>query len=150
MEGQLLALRVQPAQQPFVGRMDALLADAQSRPTCDQMAIVLDGQVIGFYCIETRARTVAPIEFGAITLGLRGFFIDARWQGRGLGRQALRALLADLAARHPAAQVLALTVSDDNAAALALYRGAGFSDSGERYHGGPAGLQHLLLRPLGA
>lgn len=145
---QLLGLGVQPAQRSFVGRMTDLLADAQNRSTAEPMAILLEAQAIGFYCIETCARTVAPVDLGAGALGLRGFFLDARWQGRGLGRQALRALFDDLGVRHPTATVLALTVSDDNATALALYQGAGFDDSGERYHGGSAGRQRLLLRRL--
>jgi RimJ/RimL family protein N-acetyltransferase len=144
----LLQLRVRPPQQAFVGRIADLLADANSRPSCEPMAILSEHAPIGFYCIETRVRTIAGRDFDAPALGLRGFFIDTGWQGRGLGRRALRALFADLATRHPEARLLALTVNRSNEAALALYLGAGFVDGGELYHGGRAGPQHLLLRPL--
>ncbi|HEX5304728.1 MAG TPA: GNAT family N-acetyltransferase [Dyella sp.] len=145
----LLALRVAPEQQAFVGRVADLLADAQSRPTADPLAFVLDDEVIGLCCIERQPRTIAPIDFGVPAVGLRGFFIDLRWQGRGLGRRALALLLDTLAQRHPAARLLVLSVDRGNAAALGLYRQAGFVDGGERYHGAPLGArQCLLLRAL--
>lgn len=146
----VLALQVQPDQQVHVGRIIDLLADAESRPSCEPMAVLLDDHTIGFYCIETVVRTVTGHDLDLPALGLRGFFIDARWQRRGWGAAALEALLRDLASRHPKARLLALTVSADNAAAMALYQRGGFGDSGERYHGGRAGPQHLLLRALGA
>jgi RimJ/RimL family protein N-acetyltransferase len=145
----LLALRVAPQQQRFVGRVTDLLADAQSRPSADPLAFVLGDQVVGLCCIERAPRTIAPIDFDAPTVGLRGFFIDARWQGRGLGRRALSLLLDTLEQRHPAARWLVLSVDEDNAAALGLYRQAGFVDGAQRYHGGSAGRQQcLLLRQL--
>ncbi|GGY35516.1 hypothetical protein GCM10008098_30830 [Rhodanobacter panaciterrae] len=42
--------------------------------------------------------------------------------------------------------LLVLTVNHNNHAALRLYLRAGFHDSGELYHGGRSGPQHLLLR----
>jgi len=144
----LLCLRIEPAQQAFVGRIEDLLADALHRPSCEPMAILLDDSPIGFYCIETIARSIVGRDLDLPSLGLRGFFIAAAWQGRGFGAQALQALFADLAMRYPAARQLALTVNQSNPAALALYRRAGFADSGELYHGGRAGPQHLLLHPL--
>lgn len=148
LEPALLALRVHPAQQAFVGRTVDLLADAQSRASCEPMAIILDERPIGLYCIETVARCIAGRDFDRPALGLRGFLIDANSQGQGLGTRALAALLADLAARHPPAQLLVLSVDEANHSARRLYQQAGFTDSGERYHGGRAGAQHLLLREL--
>lgn len=148
LESAVLALRVHPAQQGFVGHTGDLLADAQSRTSCEPMAILLDGRPIGLYFIETVARCIAGHDFDRPALGLRGFLIDASAQGQGLGTRALEALLADLAARHRQARLLVLSVDEDNAGARRLYRQAGFFDSGERYHGGRAGAQHLLLREL--
>lgn len=145
----LLALRVAPEQMGFVGRVVDLLADAQSRPSADPLAFVLGDQVIGLCCIEREPRTIAPIAFDAPAVGLRGFFIDARWQRRGLGRRALSRLLDVLPERHPAARLLVLSVDENNAAALGLYRQAGFVEGAQRYHGGSAGRQQcLLLRQL--
>ncbi|MGC1550898.1 MAG: GNAT family N-acetyltransferase [Rhodanobacter sp.] len=144
----LLNLRVQPTQQNFVGSIVDLLADAAARPSCEAMAILYGENAIGFYRIEPNARSVTGRDFELPTLGLRAFFLDAHWQGQGWGAKALDALLTDLAVRHPQARRLVLTVHACNAPALALYGHAGFVDSGERYHGGHAGPQHLLWRDL--
>jgi len=144
----LLHLQIQPAQRNFVGSIVDLLADAANCPSCDLMAVLQGDNVIGFYRIDPNARSVAGRDFAPHALGLRAFFLDARWQGHGWGAKALDALLADLSARHPQARRLVLTVHACNVAALALYLRAGFVDSGERYHGGHAGSQYLLWREL--
>lgn len=53
-----------------------------------------------------------------------GFYVREPWRGRGLGRELLR--LVEAECRALGGQGLLLTVSPDNAAALALYGGAGF------------------------
>lgn len=144
----LLRLRVLPAQRDWVGAIADLLADVALCPASEPMAILRGDTPVGYYRVEPNARSVTGRDFELPSLGLRAFFIDAHWQGQGLGRQALAALLADLAARRPQARQLVLTVDRDNRAALQLYRHAGFNDSGELYHGGRSGPQHLLLRTL--
>lgn len=54
---------------------------------------------------------------------------------RGLGRRLVRA--AEEAARHAGARRMLLEVADDNAAAVALYRGCGYRELGRRgdYYG---------------
>ena len=144
----LLQLGVHETQQAFVGAIADALADAESCYGSEAMAILCDGAPIGFYRIETQPRGIAGRDFPRPTLGLRSFFIDGRWQGRGLGALALAALVDDLAQRHPGAQDLALTVNARNTVGIALYRRAGFVDTGELYHGGPSGPQHLMVRAL--
>lgn len=144
----LLDLTVAPAQRPWVGNIVDALADLAHCPHSDSMAILRNGTAVGHYRIDPHPRSVAGHDFALPTLGLRAFFIDARWQGQGLGSAALRALLADLATRYPDARQLALTVSCNNDAAQALYRRHGFVDSGELYHGGRSGPQQLLLHAL--
>ena len=60
---------------------------------------------------------------------LQQFMIDSRFQGRGYGKAALGLLLDDLRAerKYDAVEVC---VHRDNAAALALFFGAGFRDTG--------------------
>lgn len=144
----LLHLRVLPAQREWVGPIDSLLADAARCPGSESMAIAHGDTPVGYYRIEPTARSVAGRDFDVPALGLRAFFIDADWQGRGCGSQALAALIADLAKRHLQARLLVLTLDRSNHAARRLYLRAGFGDSGELYHGGRSGPQHLLLRPL--
>lgn len=144
----LLRLRVQPAQRGRVSPIDDLLADVTQCPGSEPMAIMRGDAPIGYYRIDPNARSVAGRDFAQPARGLRSFFVDADWQGRGLGAQALTLLLADLTARHPDARLLVLTVDCNNETAARLYRRAGFTGSGALYHGGRHGPQQLLSRAL--
>ncbi len=144
----LLRLGVLPTQHDWVRVIADLLADVALCPDSAPMAILRGETPVGYYRIEPDARSVAGHDFAVPALGLRAFFIDACWQGRGLGTQALAALIADVTQRHPQARLLVLTVNCNNHTAIRLYLRAGFTDSGELYHGGRSGPQHLLLRVL--
>ncbi|GAA0248974.1 GNAT family N-acetyltransferase [Rhodanobacter caeni] len=144
----LLRLRVRPAQRDRVGAMADLLADVTQCPGCEPMAIMCGDAPIGYYRIDPGARSVTGRDFAQPARGLRSLFVDEHWQGCGIGTRALALLLADLAVRHPSTRLLVLTVDDDNAAALRMYRRAGFVEDGARYHGGRCGSQRLLLRAL--
>lgn len=144
----LLRLRVRPEQRAYVGAVADLLADAAACPASTSLAILCGEEVIGHARIEANARSVAGYEPARATLGLRAFFIDARHQGHGLGTRALATLLGELAVRHPQAHGVMLAVDADNAAALALYRRAGFTDARRRYHGALSPPQRLLWRAL--
>jgi RimJ/RimL family protein N-acetyltransferase len=144
----LLRLAVHPSQRDYVGTIADLLADAAHCGDGDALAIVHGDRPVGYCRLDAHARSVAGRDFDEPARGLRGFFIDTGWQGRGLGLRALRALYAHLAAHDPHTRLLVLTVNCRNHAALALYRRAGFTESGELYHGGRAGPQHLMLRHL--
>jgi len=144
----VLRLRVRPEQDEFVSPVAATLPDAEQCPGSTPMAILLEDTPVGYYRIEHSARSVTGRDADAPALGLRSFQLAATWQGRGLGASALAALCADLVERYPRTHKLVLTVNCHNAAALALYLRVGFLDSGELYHGGRSGPQHLLWRPL--
>ena len=144
----VLRLRARPDQDGFVSPPAHTLADAELCAGSEPMAILLGDAVIGYYRIDRGARSLTGRAQDADALGLRSFQLDAAWQGRGLGARAMEALLADFARRHPQARRVVLTVSRTNAAALALYRGAGFADDGALYHGDRSGPQHLLWRHL--
>ena len=144
----LLALAVHEAQYDFVGRIAASLADARMCEGSEPMAILHGDEPIGFYRLEHRPRSIADLSFEQPTVGLRSFFIDARWQGQGLGTRALAAAKADLARRHPQVRNMVLTVNLRNTAALALYRRAGFRQVGGLYHGGRSGPQYVMLCAL--
>ncbi|MDQ6647895.1 MAG: GNAT family N-acetyltransferase [Pseudomonadota bacterium] len=144
----LLQLGVSPSQQAYVGKIDNLLADVARCPEAEPMAICLGSELVGYYRIDPHSRSVAGRDFDVPALGLRAFFIDARWQGRGLGTKALTALLGDVVERHGDARLLVLAVNVGNHAAVRLYQHAGFARNGELYHGGRAGPQHLMLRTL--
>jgi len=144
----VLELRVKPSQDDFVSPPAITLPDAERCSGSTPMAILQGETVVGYYRIESSARTLTGNDSESDALGLRSFQIDATRQGQGLGTRALAALLDDLGHRHPAARRLVLTVDRTNVTAVALYLRAGFVDSGGLYHGGRAGPQLLLWRSL--
>jgi len=78
---------------------------------------------------------IAAVAYGAITNGLtviESVVTDAALRGRGLGKRTVGALLAW--GRANGAQGACLQVVADNAPAVALYRGLGFTRELSRYH----------------
>ncbi|HTV85076.1 MAG TPA: GNAT family N-acetyltransferase [Dyella sp.] len=144
----LLSLRVTAPQRDFVSDIEPSLIDAERCQGSTPMAILRGEVPVGYYRIEAQARSLADCDFDRPAVGLRSFFIDYRWQGQGLATQALQALIGDLAGRHPEAQLLVLLTHGRNLPALRLYLRAGFVDTGQLYHGGRSGPQHLLWRAL--
>ncbi|WP_188960640.1 GNAT family N-acetyltransferase [Deinococcus aquiradiocola] len=149
----VLALRAHPEQEQFSGRMPDLLLMAEDAPQSEAMAVLVrdadgDEVVIGYYRLDFVLGAVAFRDFGRPTVGLRGYFIGAPWQGRGLGTAATRAMIRDLQERHPGIHLLALSVNVRNPAARAVYARAGFVTDPELYLGGAAGPQHVMLLDL--
>jgi len=142
------ALRVSPAQQPFIGDIAFNLDDALRDANSEAIAILVGATAVGFYRLDFRPTIVARRSIGEAAVGLRAFFLDVGWQGRGLGTRAVQACCDDLRARHPDRRLLALNVNCRNVAAINAYRKAGFVDTGELYLGGSAGPQHLMVRKL--
>ncbi|WP_281851369.1 GNAT family N-acetyltransferase [Dyella sp. GSA-30] len=148
LHAELLKLRVRPDQDEFVSPVAVTLADSLLCEGSEPMAILLGDEPIGFYRLEESVRSIAGHDMDYPALGLRSFFIDRDWQGRGWGRAVMTAVIGDVETRHPAIEALVLTVNCRNAAALALYLRAGFVDTGELHLGGRSGPQHLLVRKL--
>jgi RimJ/RimL family protein N-acetyltransferase len=142
------ALRVKSGQSGYVGDPAFNLANAQDDPLSEAMAVLVGAEVIGFYRLDFAPRAIAGRLFGAPSVGLRAFVIDARRQGQGFGARAALALCEDVQRRHPRQRLLLLAVHCRNRAGIATYRKAGFVDTGELLGGGRAGPQHLMLRSL--
>ena len=64
------------------------------------------------------------------------FLIDSRYQGRGYGAVSLKVLLATICKSANCHSIL-LTVHPENTAAMRLYSGAGFVNTGEHAFGEP-------------
>ena len=75
---------------------------------------------------------------------LRAFLVDAAAQGRGIATRALAHLPDFVAERLPGARRIVLSVNLRNPVAIRTYARAGFADTGELYHGGAAGPQHVF------
>jgi ribosomal protein S18 acetylase RimI-like enzyme len=66
---------------------------------------------------------------------LHALQVDRQQQGRGFGKACLQALPAAAIQAWPQIKALELSVDTDNVAAMGLYLGAGWVDSGEAYQG---------------
>lgn len=144
----VLALAVHPDQVAFVGHVVDSLADVAVCPGSEAFALLHGDDPVGYVRIDRHAYALGdhPVATGAVAL--RSFLIDATRQGQGLGAAALAAIHDQVARRHPDRTRILLTVNVRNAAAVRAYQRAGYRDSGELYHGGSAGPQHMLWYPL--
>ena len=139
-----LRLAPHPEQEEFSGRADQTLPLAERDPARHPYVLVEDGAPVAFLILDETPTDADP----AADLLLRGFFVDAAAQGRGVATRAV-ALLPDVVRRDlPAARSVVLTVNVRNPVARAVYVRGGFVDAGELYLGGSAGPQHVLRLEL--
>lgn len=150
--GEIAGLELIKNQRRFVGdplRMVLIGLEEESR---HPFAIDANGSAVGVLTLQTGAASLAGWADDDSAWLLRGFLIDRRSQGRGLGTQA--ALASALAAAKLTAAVgggqtgVVLSVNEENPAGQAAYRKAGFEDRG-RYLGGDAGPQRTFYRRFG-
>nr|WP_206188333.1 GNAT family protein [Sedimentitalea sp. CY04] len=109
---------------------------------------IFDGDyAVGFFKIDRNFGTNNDFANDG-ELGLRAFKIDSAQQGKGYGVAAAQALQTYLPGLYPSALSIVLTVNLANPAAYAVYRKAGFVDTGEFFTGGLAGPQHIMRMTL--
>lgn len=141
----VLHLELRPDQAAFVGEISEMVQDPH--PERD-FHVLRDGdETVGFFKID---RDYAPSHDFADPAGwgLRGLLIGAQYQGRGLGRALMAALPDYLAETYPGQQLYYLTVNCRNNVAYRAYLRGGWEDTGELYHGGSSGPQHILRLSL--
>lgn len=147
--GAVALLELAPGQSDFVGdplRMAlAGLAEQSRRP----YVIEAGGDAVGVLTLQAGAARLAGWPDNDSAWLLRGFLIDRRRQGAGLGRLAAAAAVeaaAKLTARHSGGEAgVVLSVNERNPSGLAAYQGAGFVDRGQ-YLGGSSGPQRTMFR----
>lgn len=147
--GAVASLELGPGQERFVGdpfRMAlAGLAEESRRPYVIECA----GRAVGVLTLQAGAARLAGWPDEASAWLLRGFMIDRREQGRGLGGLAAAAAVAaaeKLTARHQTREAgVVLSVNEANPAGVSAYCRAGFEDRGQ-YTGGAAGPQRIMFR----
>lgn len=83
-----------------------------------------DGELVGAVALEFSPRPKTRHKVHLI-----GMYIADEWRGKSLGRQLLDLALGH-ARRQPGAEVVTLTVTEGNDAAIALYQAAGFRSFG--------------------
>ncbi len=121
---QVRALAVRPDQARFVSSVEKSLADAYVWPATEIRAAYLGEEPVGYVMIYPFQRD------GHHIVNVMRLMVDARHQGRGLGRQILRATLAWIASLEPTPDLIRISTVPDNEVALGLYLSMGFTASG--------------------
>ncbi|MFF1254580.1 GNAT family N-acetyltransferase [Pseudarthrobacter sp. NPDC058329] len=150
--GAVAELELGPGQERFVGdplRMAlAGLAEESRRP----YVIEFLGSAVGMLTLQAGAARLAGWPDDDSAWLLRGFLIDRRQQGKGLGplgAAAAAAAAEKLSVRHGTGETgVVLSVSETNRAGLSAYRRAGFEDRGQ-YSGTSAEPQRIMFRGFG-
>lgn len=120
------ALSVRPATAADIPVVSRLLEVGFGGPAPDDLAGRLNslhGQTLVVELSGSAVGTLSLRREGG-DAGIYGFVIDPSWQGRGLGRDALRRACEQL--RADGARRIGLEVAVDNDRALALYTSVGF------------------------
>ena len=140
----VLRLAPRPDQEEFSGRAEQTLPLAERDPARHPYTVVEDGVPVGFFILDQTPPDFAP----SADLLLRGFFVDASAQGRGVAGRAVAALAGLVRRDFPDARSVVLSVNVRNPAARSVYLRGGFVDDGELYLGGSAGPQHVMRLQL--
>lgn len=140
----VLNLSVHPAQKAFIGDVANIIEESSAQSSESQWVIWEDTTPVGFFLLDqSYSSRYSFCPQGSV--GLRSFFIDQRFQGRGLARLALEQVVHHYSTwlREDVGD-LYLTVNCKNRTARALYLKLGFNDTQRLYLGGEAGPQHIL------
>jgi RimJ/RimL family protein N-acetyltransferase len=143
----VLGLAPHPAQERFAGRPHEALAAADADPARRPVAILEGSAPVGLFALH-HGPSAGELLADDGDLLLRGFFVDAAAQGRGVGGRALAALPGFVRADMAAVRRIVLSVNVRNPRAIRVYTRAGFSDTGALYLGGTQGPQHVLALAL--
>ena len=127
--GAVLAVRVAPTQERFVGTVVGALTDAHEIPEGKPWyrAIYADDQPVGFVMVSWNVTPEPPRIIGPWFLWK--LLVDERHQSRGYGRDAVR-LVADILRTNGAAELLTNCVPGDDGPEP-FYRRIGFRPTGE-------------------
>ncbi|WP_457949538.1 GNAT family N-acetyltransferase [Pseudarthrobacter sp. alpha12b] len=151
--GAIADMSLLPGQERFVGdplRMALAGLAEESRYPC---VVESAGDAVGLLTLQTAAAGLAGWPDDQSAWLLRGFLIDRRHQGKGLGTLAAAAAVEaarKLTARRQSGESgVVLSVNEENPAGLSAYRRAGFIDAGP-YLGGSAGPQRTMFHSFAA
>jgi len=140
---QILKLELAPGQSTYVWSNGDQLAEAAYVPDLTAQAIYHEGEPAGLACwgpYHPEFRFAEPAEPGSWCLA--HLMVGAHLQGRGIGRQVFGIILERLRA-EPDCRRIVISVSRDNAVAMALYQSRGF-----RYFATDSEGDPLLELPL--
>lgn len=139
---QVLKLKPSKEQEKYVEDWESILAMAYIG-ACENLGgnlwvICADsipvGRALTGCCIEVGPQEPEEVREYGYANRIMGFFIDERYQHKGIGKAALKMLIekiceSDAGKKYP----ITIEVIDTNEVAKALYKEYGFYDSGVRY-----------------
>lgn len=147
--GDVAGMELAPGQDAFVGDPFKMMLMGLEDQTRWPYVIEAFGAAVGVCTLQSGAAMLAGWPDDDSAWLLRGFLIDRRYQGKGLGSPAAAAAVREarkLTARLGGNQAgVVLSVNDRNPAARSAYLSAGFAEGG-RYFGGTAGPQLTMYR----
>lgn len=120
--------------------------------TCEQdntrhpIVILYNGQPAGFFILHGWEGVKAYSD-NENALLLRGYSINAVFQGKGIATQSLLCLDTFVKRNFPGKNEIILAVNHKNIVAQHVYKKAGFTDNGIRVMGRKGEL-HILQKPL--
>lgn len=125
----VVSLNVADSQKSYVSPNVYSLAEAHYRTHCQPRAVYADNEVVGFLMYAGLEPIEAPTEYEIFR-----FMIDARHQGKGIGRQAL-ALALDEIRSLPGVESILICYVPSNPVAKGFYGSFGFIETGLDEHG---------------
>lgn len=134
------AVTLRPASSTDLALVSRLIEAGFGGPTPGELSGWLDSPQRRLLIIELSGSAVGTLSVtrDGTDAAVYGFVVDPPWQGRGIGREALRRTCEQL--RADGAGVIRLEVAVENDRALALYTGLGFEPvSTEDYYSLPTG-----------
>jgi GNAT superfamily N-acetyltransferase len=147
--GEVAGLELGEGQRKFVGDPLRMMLVGLEEDSRFPYVLDADGAAVGVATLQAGAARAAGWADDDSAWLLRGFLVDRRRQGRGVGAAGAVAAVRE-AARLTAAldgdqRGVVLSVNEANPAGQAAYRKAGFEDRGQ-YLGGDAGPQRIMYR----
>ena len=136
----VIRLNVAENQQGFVASNAISLAQALFEPAAWYRAIYLGDEPVGFVMLEDESlRTPAPAH---PKIGVWRLMVDARFQGKGIGRAAMQQVIAHVRAKG-LFESLELSYVPGPGCPEPFYRSFGFRDTGKM-----DGIEIVLSLPL--
>lgn len=147
IQARLAEFQLTDEQQAFGGN-PAEFIDLDSEPGRKVFLIYADGVLVGVGSLLSGDVDPAlwPLQTPAVQL--RGFVIDGRMQGMGIGTLATKQVIRLAREVDPKAEHLTLTVNQRNPGARRTYEKAGFMVWPSPYLGGPVGPQDIMYSPM--
>ncbi|MGE7690938.1 GNAT family N-acetyltransferase [Lysinibacillus sp. NPDC097214] len=122
---EVLTLRIADNQQDFIESTEQCLAEAKEDKRFIPVGLYKEDHAVGFAMYG-----MFPQKDNSQRVWLDRYFIDERYQHKGLGKYFLQQLIQYLVAKY-SCQNIYLSVYDNNTVAIQLYKKFGFVFNGE-------------------